>query len=335
MMEKFFSFMSFYEQHQQAAPAQSNNIDNNNNNRATPMSLDGSSYARGNQQQPTFAPYEPQRGSISFTPQPQSSPGQEKTLDALQPRIFEPETSATLRWRGKVDDASVFQVWGALSLVRDAKTRKLSFCTLNSVFLSFLADAPPWQFYHPRSRRVFSSQDVTFDEFICFYRLHPHASHPVPLAPLFLVPVPPPGKGSRGATTGGDATGGAGSGGASTGGAGSWGAATGGADAGGPASSSGGGAVGDPAGGPGAGQPLQPDLLETLSPQAICAWIVRQGSPGGGGYGPANARAASPRGTAGGAACARGTRGAAGAGAAGATSPRGAIGAGGARGQTV
>ncbi|CAI7860520.1 unnamed protein product, partial [Closterium sp. NIES-54] len=82
MMEKFFSFMSFYEQHQQAAPAQSNNSDINN--RATPMRLDGSSYARGNQQQPTFAPYEPQRGSISFAPQPQSSPGQEKTLDALQ-----------------------------------------------------------------------------------------------------------------------------------------------------------------------------------------------------------------------------------------------------------
>ncbi|CAI7806386.1 unnamed protein product [Closterium sp. NIES-54] len=62
MMEKFFSFMSFYKQHQQGAPAQSNNSNNNNN--ATPMSLDGSSYARGNQQQqPTFAPYEPQRGS--------------------------------------------------------------------------------------------------------------------------------------------------------------------------------------------------------------------------------------------------------------------------------
>ncbi|CAI7897298.1 unnamed protein product [Closterium sp. NIES-54] len=82
MMEKFFSFMSFYEQHQQEAPAQSNNSDNNK--KATPMSLDGSSYARGNQQQPTFAPYEPQRGSISFAPHPQSSPGQEKTLGALQ-----------------------------------------------------------------------------------------------------------------------------------------------------------------------------------------------------------------------------------------------------------
>ncbi|CAI7932423.1 unnamed protein product [Closterium sp. NIES-54] len=82
MMEKFFSFMSFYEQHQQGAPAQSNN---NNNNNATPMSLDGSSYARGNQQQrPTLAPYEPQRGSVSFMPHPQPASGQEKTLDARQ-----------------------------------------------------------------------------------------------------------------------------------------------------------------------------------------------------------------------------------------------------------
>ncbi|CAI7828243.1 unnamed protein product [Closterium sp. NIES-53] len=78
--EKFFSFMS-YEQHQQGAPAQSNNSNNNN---ATPMSLDGSSYARGNQQQPTFALYEPQRGSVSFMPRQQPSPDQEKALDALQ-----------------------------------------------------------------------------------------------------------------------------------------------------------------------------------------------------------------------------------------------------------
>ncbi|CAI7842864.1 unnamed protein product [Closterium sp. NIES-53] len=82
IMEKFFSFMSFYEQHQQGAPALSNNSNNNN---ATPMSLDGSSYARGNQQQrPTFAPYEPQRGSVNFMPHPQPASGQEKTLDALQ-----------------------------------------------------------------------------------------------------------------------------------------------------------------------------------------------------------------------------------------------------------
>ncbi|CAI7901274.1 unnamed protein product [Closterium sp. NIES-54] len=260
----------------------------------------------------------------------------------LRPRVSEPETSPILRWTGKVGDASVFRVWGAPSLVRYAKASKLSSRTLRCVFLSFPTDAPPWQFYHPRERRVFSSQDVTFVESICFYRLHPHASHPVPLAPLFLVDPPsldepveissessgpaeggvpavddmaasrcsprleiPPGSG--GGATGGVATGGAGSGGAAIGGA-----VTGGADYGGPASPGGGGAVGDPAGG-------------TL---------------GGGGYGPAGAGAASPGGTAGagviggtagggGAASAGGTTGAAGDGGARATSPRGATGAGG------
>ncbi|CAI7738644.1 unnamed protein product [Closterium sp. NIES-54] len=84
------------------------------------------------------------------------------------------------------------RVWGALSVVRDAKASKVSSRTLCCVFLSFPTDASPWQFYHPVERRVFSSQDVTFDESACFYRLHLHASHPVPLPPLFLVPVPPP-----------------------------------------------------------------------------------------------------------------------------------------------
>ncbi|CAI7797191.1 unnamed protein product [Closterium sp. NIES-54] len=82
----------------------------------------------------------------------------------LWPRVSEPETSPTLRWTGKVGDASMFRVRGALSLVRDAKASKLSSRTLRCVFLGFPTDAPPWQFYHPRERRVFSSQDVTFDE---------------------------------------------------------------------------------------------------------------------------------------------------------------------------
>ncbi|CAI7812885.1 unnamed protein product [Closterium sp. NIES-54] len=107
-------------------------------------------------------------------------------------RVSLPETSPTLRWTGEVGDASAFRVWGALSLVHDTTASKLSPCTLRYAFLCFPTDAPPWQFCHPCSRRVFSSQDVTFDESVCFYRLHPHASHPVPLAPLFVVPVPPP-----------------------------------------------------------------------------------------------------------------------------------------------
>ncbi|CAI7878804.1 unnamed protein product, partial [Closterium sp. NIES-53] len=38
----------------------------------------------------------------------------------LWPRVSEPETLPTLRWTGKVGDASGFRVWGALSLVHDA-----------------------------------------------------------------------------------------------------------------------------------------------------------------------------------------------------------------------
>ncbi|CAI7901988.1 unnamed protein product [Closterium sp. NIES-53] len=34
--------------------------------------------------------------------------------------------------------------------------------------------------------------DITFDESVCLYRLHPHASSPLSSPPLFMVPVPPP-----------------------------------------------------------------------------------------------------------------------------------------------
>ncbi|CAI7738820.1 unnamed protein product [Closterium sp. NIES-53] len=70
---------------------------------------------------------------------------------------------------------------------------------------------------------------------------------------------------------GGD-TGGEGSGGAAIEGDGSGGAATGGTDSEGAASLGDIGAEGDPAGGPGAGQPQQPGLLETLSPQQILSF---------------------------------------------------------------
>ncbi|CAI7728350.1 unnamed protein product, partial [Closterium sp. NIES-53] len=52
----------------------------------------------------------------------------------LWPRVSLPEVSPTLRWTGKVGDASVFR------------------------------------FYHPTSRRVLPSKDVTFDESVPFYR---------------------------------------------------------------------------------------------------------------------------------------------------------------------
>ncbi|CAI7850172.1 unnamed protein product [Closterium sp. NIES-53] len=43
----------------------------------------------------------------------------------LQPRVSLIETTPTLRWTGKVGDASVFRVWGSRAFVRDASADKL------------------------------------------------------------------------------------------------------------------------------------------------------------------------------------------------------------------
>ncbi|CAI7889169.1 unnamed protein product [Closterium sp. NIES-53] len=110
----------------------------------------------------------------------------------LWPRVSLPETSPTLRWTGKVGDASVFRVWGSRAFVRDMSANKLLARALPCVFLGFVPDAPGWQFYHPASRRVLPSQVITFDELVPFYHLLPYRSAPSPPPPLFLAPGPPP-----------------------------------------------------------------------------------------------------------------------------------------------
>ncbi|CAI5537011.1 unnamed protein product, partial [Closterium sp. Naga37s-1] len=107
-------------------------------------------------------------------------------------RVSIPETSPTLLWTGQVGDASRFRVWGARSFVRDTTADKLSARAVPCVFLGFVPDAPGWRFYHPTSRRVFASQDVTFDESVPFYRLFPYRTAPLPPPPLFLTPGAPP-----------------------------------------------------------------------------------------------------------------------------------------------
>ncbi|CAI7837705.1 unnamed protein product, partial [Closterium sp. NIES-53] len=86
------------------------------------------------------------------------------------------------------------------------------------VFLGFVPDTPGWQFYHPTSRRVFPSEDVTFDESVPFYRVS--QVDPPPLT----VPVevtgdsrPAEGGPARGAASGGAEPGGAEPGGAEPG----------------------------------------------------------------------------------------------------------------------
>ncbi|CAI5947453.1 unnamed protein product [Closterium sp. NIES-65] len=179
----------------------------------------------------------------------------------LHPRVSRPAMSPVLLWTGKVGDASAFRVWGSRAFVRDLSADKLSPRAAPCVFLGFPPDAPGWQFYHPSSRRVLSSQDVTFDESVPFYRLFPYRTPSLPPPPDFLVPVPPPvdhlppqvpapsgvsqvdtvepvevaaeSGPAAGAEPGGTATAGAESGGATPEGAGLGGAAAGGAESGG------------------------------------------------------------------------------------------------------
>ncbi|CAI5996384.1 unnamed protein product [Closterium sp. NIES-64] len=90
-----------------------------------------------------------------------------------------------------VDDYSCYTT-GSRAFVRDLSADKLSPRAAPCVFLGFPPDAPRWQFYHPTSRRVLSSQDVTFDESVPYYRLFPYRTPSLPPPPLFLVPGPPP-----------------------------------------------------------------------------------------------------------------------------------------------
>ncbi|CAI7881060.1 unnamed protein product [Closterium sp. NIES-54] len=131
----------------------------------------------------------------------------------LQPRVSWPETTPTLQWTGKVGDASAFRVWGSRAFVRDTTANMLSSRAVPCVFLGFPPDAPGWQFYHPTSRRVLPSQDVTFDE------SGPAPSGVSQVDPADPVEVALDSDAARGAETGGAETRGAETGGAESGGA--------------------------------------------------------------------------------------------------------------------
>ncbi|CAI7786583.1 unnamed protein product [Closterium sp. NIES-53] len=209
----------------------------------------------------------------------------------LHPRVSRPETSPALLWTGKVGDASAFRVWGSRAFVRDLSADKLSPHATPCVFLGFPPDAPRWQFYHPTSRRVLSSQDVTFDESVPYYRLFPYRTPSLPPPPLFLVPGPPPvdplpprgpapsgvsqvdavepvgATGDSGAAAGAE-PGGAGTGGAEPGGAEPGGPETGGAEPGG-AEPGGAATEGAPPGG-------ALSRREPLSPPELREWFARR-----------------------------------------------------------
>ncbi|CAI5968063.1 unnamed protein product, partial [Closterium sp. NIES-64] len=157
----------------------------------------------------------------------------------LHPRVSMPETSRALLWTGKVGDASAFRVWESRAFVRDMFADKQSPCAAPCVFLGFPPDAPGWQFYHPSSCCVLSSQDVTFDESVPYYRLFPYRTPSLPPPSHFLVdavvPVEVAGDSGTavGAGRGGTELGSAETGGAKPRGAEPWGPSPGGAEPGG------------------------------------------------------------------------------------------------------
>ncbi|CAI7861116.1 unnamed protein product [Closterium sp. NIES-54] len=281
----------------------------------------------------------------------------------LQHRVSLPETTPTLRWTGKVGDASAFRVWGSRAFVRDTTADKLSSRAVPCVFLGFPPDAPGWQFYHPTSRRVLSSQDVTFDKSVSYYRLFPYRTASPPPSLLFLAPGTPPvdplppqgpapsgvsqvdpaepvevavdsgaarGAFPAGAGPGGAETGGAESGGAETGGAASGGTEAGRAEPGGVAPEgivSGGAEPVHAEFGGALGVPSRREPLSPLRLRTGGAAGVARGAAGAGGAGGATG-ATGGAGAAGGGTGAGGAGGAAGAGAAGALGGAGAAGGG-------
>ncbi|CAI7907143.1 unnamed protein product [Closterium sp. NIES-54] len=157
------------------------------------------------------------------------------------------------------------------------------------------------KFYHPTSRRVLSSQDVTFDESVSYHCLFPYLTASPPPPPLFLAqgtplvdplsPQGPPTSGvsqvdpaepvevavDSGAARGADPAG-AGTGGAETGGA-----ETGCAEPGGVAPEGTVSRGAEPACDECGIAPVVPSQREPLSPQRLCEWYSRRcrGAAGG------------------------------------------------------
>ncbi|CAI7844789.1 unnamed protein product [Closterium sp. NIES-53] len=190
-------------------------------------------------------------------------------------------------------NVSVFRVWGSRAFVRDTSADKISTRAIPCVFLGFVPDAPGWQFYHPSSRRVLPSQDVTFDESVPFYRPTPSAMSQVdPLPGTAPVEVAIGSGAAPVATSGGAASGGAEPRGAGSEGAGSRGAEPEGVEPGGAESEGAESGGAEPrgvalSGGPAGASPR-------LSPQHLREWLVRRarlrcGAPGAGGAGNAGA----------------------------------------------
>ncbi|CAI7755234.1 unnamed protein product, partial [Closterium sp. NIES-54] len=273
-----------------------------------------------------------------------------------------PRVTPVSLWTGSPGVAADFRVWGFLAHVRTPGANKLSPHIRACIFLGFPLEASSWVFYNPVTYQFFASQDVTFDESVCYYKSRPHrgteafspirgttqlgepdgtAGHGRTVEELAMA-GPPEGSASltrTGAGTRGAEPGGAEPGGSEPRGAEPRGVVPGGAESRGATSS----------GGPNGASPRLSPRPEPLSPQQLREWLVRRarlrsgaagagttGDTGAGGAGvtagaggTGGTAAAGPGGARTGGAGAAGTGGVGGAGAGDPTEP-GAAGAGGA-----
>ncbi|CAI7786149.1 unnamed protein product [Closterium sp. NIES-54] len=140
----------------------------------------------------------------------------------LWPSDARPRVTLVSLWTGSLGVAADFRVWGSLAHVRAPGANKLSLCTRACIFLGFPLDTASWVFYDPLTYEFFSSQDVTFDESVCYYRSRPHQGvlHATPQSSPLQRPVPVESGGAGGAVAEGEGVGAAGVGGVGSGGAG-------------------------------------------------------------------------------------------------------------------
>ncbi|CAI7906047.1 unnamed protein product, partial [Closterium sp. NIES-53] len=229
-----------------------------------------------------------------------------------------------------IAERRIGMVMDVAPFVRDTSADKPSSRAVPCVFLGFPPDTPGWQFYHPTSCPVLSSQDVTFDESVSYYRLFPYRAASLPPPPLFLVPDPaePVEVAVDSGAARGAARAGAGTGGAEPGGTERGGAETGCADSGGAACWGAEPACAESGGSPGA--PLRREPLSLHRFRECYARCCRRatGATGAGAAGPGGVRTGGTgvagAGAAGGAADAGAAGGSAGAGAAGGAAGAGA-----------
>ncbi|CAI7882909.1 unnamed protein product [Closterium sp. NIES-53] len=110
----------------------------------------------------------------------------------LWPSDARPRVPPVSLWTGSLGVAADYRVWGSLAHVRAPGANNLSPRTRACVFLGFPLDTSGWQFYDPVTCQFFSSQDVTFDESVSYYRSRSHRSYEAFSPPLFLTLEPPP-----------------------------------------------------------------------------------------------------------------------------------------------